>query len=416
MTLKYADRVFETSTTTGTGTINLSGPVTSYQSFIDGVGTGGKVPYCIKDGLNWEVGIGTVTAGTPDTLSRDFIIDSSNSGNAVDWGAGQRDVFLVASNILQFLRDENLNDTNEIAVSSSGTGSAHIATPFVTPIAFSDRMIVRWRAPATNPDGDGITLDWGGLGAKPYVNNDATDFATGVIQAGSIQEAVYNLAQDRFERTSPIYPATPPADMVSYDNTTSGLTANDVQDAIDEVVGSLGTAAYEDVATGGTGDLLREDGDGSALTGIERANWELVDTIVISSPVSAVTIEDLDEYRDVIIMSIDVTASSRGDRRIRVSANNGSSFLTEFLPTDSATRQEWNTTSSGSGATAARSGGTAIYNFNTTDPVKPVLPLGRAGITSVSIAVASASVLNCVQVANSAGDLTGGTIYVFGRK
>lgn len=255
MTLKYADRVFETSTTTGTGTINLSGAVTSYQSFIDGVGTGAKVPYCIKDGLNWEVGIGTVTAGTPDTLSRDFIIDSSNSGNAVNWGAGQRDVFLAASNILQFLRDENLNDTNEIAVSSSGTGSAHIATPFVTPIDFSDRMIVRWRAPATNPDGDGITLDWGGLGAKPYVNNDATDFETGVIQAGSIQEAVYNLAQDRFERTSPIYPATPPANMVSYDNTTSGLTANDVQGAISEISGDLVNGVYSDLPSGDFSNL-----------------------------------------------------------------------------------------------------------------------------------------------------------------
>ena len=33
-------------------------------------------------------------------------------------------------------------------------------------------------------------------------------------------------------------------------------------------IDGLGTAAVEDVATGGTGDLLRDDGDGSSLTGI----------------------------------------------------------------------------------------------------------------------------------------------------
>lgn len=39
------------------------------------------------------------------------------------------------------------------------------------------------------------------------------------------------------------------ADDVNYDNTTSGLTATDVQAAIDEVVDGLGTAAAADVAT-----------------------------------------------------------------------------------------------------------------------------------------------------------------------
>lgn len=184
------------------------------------------------------------------------------------------------------------------------------------------------------------------------------------------------------------------------------------------VKGMLGGTAIGDLVqlanVGGSPGLPAIDG--SLLTGIATAEWDLVDTVVISSPVSAVTLTDLDEWRDIMVMQVDITTSSNGARRMRVSANNGSSFLTEFLPTDSATRQEWNVTSSGTGSSAARSGGTIIYNFNTTDPVKPVVPLGRAATTSVSIAVATASVLNCVQVANSAGNLTGGTIYIFGRK
>ena len=75
------DRVKETSTSTGTGTINLAGAETGFETFVSGVGTTNNTFYCIShDGTNeFEVGIGTVTDASPDTLSRDTIISSSNS-------------------------------------------------------------------------------------------------------------------------------------------------------------------------------------------------------------------------------------------------------------------------------------------------------------------------------------------------
>ena len=89
------DRVKETSTTTGTGTFNLAGAETGYESFVSGVGTGNTTYYAIE--LNaageWEVGIGTVTSGSPDTLSRDTIISSSNSDAAVIFSSGTKNVF-----------------------------------------------------------------------------------------------------------------------------------------------------------------------------------------------------------------------------------------------------------------------------------------------------------------------------------
>ena len=94
MAYVLADRVFETTTTTGTGTINLAGTKTGFQSFVQGVGDGEEVPYLIDDGIDWEVGLGTVTAGSPDTLSRDTIYQSTNSDAAVNWGAGTRNVRL----------------------------------------------------------------------------------------------------------------------------------------------------------------------------------------------------------------------------------------------------------------------------------------------------------------------------------
>ena len=95
MALVINDRVKETSTTTGTGTINLAGAETGYESFVAGIGTGNTTYYAIE--LNsageWEVGIGTVTDATPDTLSRDTIITSSNSDSAVNFSAGTKNVF-----------------------------------------------------------------------------------------------------------------------------------------------------------------------------------------------------------------------------------------------------------------------------------------------------------------------------------
>jgi hypothetical protein len=95
MALVINDRVKETSTTTGTGTFNLAGAETGYESFVSGVGTGNTTYYAIElnSANQWEVGIGTVTSGSPDTLSRDTIISSSNSDAAVTFSAGTKNVF-----------------------------------------------------------------------------------------------------------------------------------------------------------------------------------------------------------------------------------------------------------------------------------------------------------------------------------
>ena len=95
MALVINDRVKETSTTTGTGTFDLAGAETGYESFVAGVGTTNTTYYAIE--LNsageWEVGIGTVTDAATDTLSRTTIITSSNGDAAVNFSAGTKNVF-----------------------------------------------------------------------------------------------------------------------------------------------------------------------------------------------------------------------------------------------------------------------------------------------------------------------------------
>jgi hypothetical protein len=89
----YDDRVKETTTTAGTGTINLGGAVASFQAFSTAFLTGTQVPYCLVDGNNWEVGYGTLTTGSPWTLTRDWVMDSSNAGAKITLSGGSTSVF-----------------------------------------------------------------------------------------------------------------------------------------------------------------------------------------------------------------------------------------------------------------------------------------------------------------------------------
>jgi len=97
MAYAFKDRVRDTTTTTGTGTINLDGsPPTGFRAFT-AFTTGDTLTYCIDGGSEWEVGIGTYTDATPDTLSRTTIIASSNAGSAVNFSAGTKQVFATVS-------------------------------------------------------------------------------------------------------------------------------------------------------------------------------------------------------------------------------------------------------------------------------------------------------------------------------
>ena len=95
MPLVVKDRVKVTTATTGTGTLTLGAALAGFQSF-SVIGDGNTTYYTIVDLVagTWEVGIGTYTAsGT--TLARTVVLESSNSGSLVNFGSGDKDVFVT---------------------------------------------------------------------------------------------------------------------------------------------------------------------------------------------------------------------------------------------------------------------------------------------------------------------------------
>lgn len=95
MAFVIADRVRETTTTTGTGNLTLDGAVSKFRTFASVLSSSDTTYYSIVEqtGTAWEVGIGTFTS--PTTLARTTILSSSNGGSAVNFGAGTKDVFIT---------------------------------------------------------------------------------------------------------------------------------------------------------------------------------------------------------------------------------------------------------------------------------------------------------------------------------
>ncbi len=132
MALVFKDRVKETTTTTGSGTVTLAGASAGFQSF-SVIGDANTTYYTLVSGSDWEVGIGTYTSsGT--TLSRDTVLESSNAGSKITL-AGTSDVFCTYPAEKAVVQDETntgvapqMGATNGIFV-NNGTVGANYSVP-----------------------------------------------------------------------------------------------------------------------------------------------------------------------------------------------------------------------------------------------------------------------------------------------
>ncbi len=173
MVLVVADRVKQTSITTGTGTYDLDvALITGFQGFVAGIGNGNTCQVEVKDGTDWETILATVTDATPDTVSRDDIIASSNGGAAVNWGAGIKTLFVTFPGDLSSIRDVidlalitavgNLKYTFTDSITAGTTQTQVGATALTTSIN---------RVTVSGTDGDGVKLPTAVAGLEVEIIN-----------------------------------------------------------------------------------------------------------------------------------------------------------------------------------------------------------------------------------------------------
>ena len=154
MALIVKDRIKESTNTTGTGTLTLTGATAGFQTFA-AVGDASTTYYAILNGNNWEVGLGTYTAsGT--TLSRDTVLSSSNAGAALNLSGGS-DVFCTyPSEKAVFLNSSDVIEGTNIVVEGNIAANA-VTTDKIINDAVTDVKILN-DAVTTNKIADAAVI------------------------------------------------------------------------------------------------------------------------------------------------------------------------------------------------------------------------------------------------------------------
>ena len=168
MALTISDRIKETSNTTGTGTYTLAGAVTGFETFTANLSNSDTTYYCCTDNTDFEVGLGTfTTSGT--TLARTTILASSNSNNAVSWGAGTRTLFCTLPAAKTVFLDASGNTTIG--------GVVTIGSQLIMPDVTSAKILV---ADGTSYQEVAVSGD------VTIANTGAVTIGSGVVETGMI--------------------------------------------------------------------------------------------------------------------------------------------------------------------------------------------------------------------------------------
>lgn len=184
MALIVKDRVQETSSTTGTGTLTLSGAVSGFQTFSSTIGNGNTTYYTITDGVNWEVGIGTVAAGT---LSRDTVLSNSLGTTAlINFSAGVKNVFVTYPADKAVTIDGVQTLTNKTLTSPTLTAPA-LGTP-------ASGTLTNCTFPTLNQNTTGTAANVTGVVAAANGGTGQSSYAVGDIVYASTTTALSKLA------------------------------------------------------------------------------------------------------------------------------------------------------------------------------------------------------------------------------
>jgi len=180
MALVVKDRVRESSTTTGTGTITLTGAYVGFQTFSAAVSDGSTLFYAIHNTspgveTEWEVGFGTYSAGT---LTRDTLY-SSSTGSSISFSAGAKEVFITYPAEAAVFEDNSGNVTIEgkLTVGAEPTADLDVATKGYVDNSVAAALLYH-DAVRLKPVGNlASTYDNGSSGVGATLTNNTTQAA-----------------------------------------------------------------------------------------------------------------------------------------------------------------------------------------------------------------------------------------------
>ena len=210
-----ADRVQETTSTIGTGSLTLTGAVTGYRTFNASFTNGDVVYYTIDDGAgNWEVGYGTVGTGT---LTRTVVLESSNANALVSFASGVKRVFNTATAVSILNASTGGTVNGALTVTGTASSAGLTATGVITHNTTTNSQSYTTTGAGT------ITLTSGTAGSINNFNIGASTAGTGTfttLTATADSAFTSTGALTVSKGTTGQQPASPVTGMIRY-NTTS---------------------------------------------------------------------------------------------------------------------------------------------------------------------------------------------------
>ena len=184
MALVIADRVRETTTTTGTGDIVLGGAVAGFVPFSSVLANTDTTYYGMVGGNAWEVGVGTYSTAT-NSLSRTVILASSNGGTIVSFGSGTKAVFLTQpTERAVYVNGNTVVAANNATIPNTLLANSSITINGVTIPLGGSSSAVPPAYPLVNPTLQGATLSANATQGTVVLATSAFD-ALGITQDGS---------------------------------------------------------------------------------------------------------------------------------------------------------------------------------------------------------------------------------------
>ena len=295
MALIVKDRIKESTNTTGTGTLTLTGATTGFQTFA-AVGNLSTTYYAILNGNNWEVGIGQyLTSGT--TLSRDTVLSSSNAGAALNLSGGS-DVFCTyPSEKAVFLNSSDVIEGTNIVVEGNIAANA-VTTDKIINDAVTDVKILN-DAVTTNKIADAAVItakiaDNAVNATKLNVTGDGT--GTQFLQSDGDGSFTWNVPTDTTYTASTGLGLTGTAFSLNLANDQTwtgsqrGYITIDADLSFDQNAGNnfsctptaTGTLTFSNHTAGQSGYVLLDNSGGHAITAAGTTKINATDLATIS--------------------------------------------------------------------------------------------------------------------------------------
>jgi len=351
MALVVRDRVKQFSVTAGTGTLTLGATPNGFQSFST-IGDGNTTYYTIVNGNtgDFEVGIGTYTL-SGDTLSRDTVLASSNSGNLVNFNADSKDVFVVYPAERAVFTDVVQTLTNK-TISGANNTLSNIPNSATTATSANTNSTIVARDASGNFSAGTITAALSG-------NATTSSSTTGNAATATALQNARTIGGVSFDGTANIN--LPGVNTAGNQNTT-GTAAN-----------VTGTVAIANGGTGGTTAQAARNNIAAAVTNGQylRGNG----TNVLMSAIQAADVPTLNQNTTGTAANITGTAAvaNGGTGRTTLTANNvllgnGTTAVNFVAPGTSGNVLTSNGTTWTSGAAPGLPAGSVIYVAMNTAP------------------------------------------------